>query len=143
MKLEARLRAFAAFARQRSFSAAAAELRISQPAISKHIAELEHALGLKLVDRARRDGALTSAGDFVANCVLRAEAKQTSGPPNSGRAALVRWQSRHHRSRGHICCRRSSQSFNTLIQECALLCRSERPCRRSNYFDRIAPSSVS
>src|SRR3954452_25153967 len=73
MKLEARLRAFAAFARKRSFSAAAAELRISQPAISKHIAELEHALGLKLVDRARRDGALTSAGDFVANYVLRAE----------------------------------------------------------------------
>src|SRR5947209_1253729 len=73
MKLEARLRAFAAFARQRSFSAAAAELRISQPAISKHIAELEHALGVSLVERARR-GALTSAGDFVANYVLRAEA---------------------------------------------------------------------
>jgi molybdenum-dependent DNA-binding transcriptional regulator ModE len=54
MKLEARLRAFAAFARQRSFSAAATELHISQPAISKHIAELEHALGLKLVERARR-----------------------------------------------------------------------------------------
>jgi LysR family transcriptional regulator, transcriptional activator of the cysJI operon len=74
MKLEARLRAFAAFARQRSFSAAAAELRISQPAVSKHIAELERALGLELVERARRDGALTSAGDFVANHVLRAEA---------------------------------------------------------------------
>jgi DNA-binding transcriptional LysR family regulator len=73
MKLEARLRAFAAYARQKSFSGAAAELRISQPAISKHIAELEHALGLTLVDRARRDGALTSAGDFVANYVLRAE----------------------------------------------------------------------
>jgi DNA-binding transcriptional LysR family regulator len=73
MKLEARLRAFAAFARQRSFSAAAAELRISQPAISKHVAELEHALGVELVERARR-GALTSAGDFVANYVLRAEA---------------------------------------------------------------------
>jgi DNA-binding transcriptional LysR family regulator len=72
MKLEARLRAFAAFARQRSFSKAAAELRISQPAISKHVAELEHALGLELVDRARR-GALTNAGDFVANHVLRAE----------------------------------------------------------------------
>ena len=49
------------------------ELRISQPAISKHIAELKHALGLELVERARRDGALTSAGDFVANHVLRAE----------------------------------------------------------------------
>jgi DNA-binding transcriptional LysR family regulator len=73
MKLEARLRAFAAFARRRSFSQAAAELSISQPAISKHIAELEQALGLKLVERARR-GALTSAGDFLANYVLRAEA---------------------------------------------------------------------
>ena len=74
MLLEARLRAFAAFARRRSFSAAAAELRISQPVVSKHIADLEHALGLKLVERARRDGALTSAGEFVANHVLRAEA---------------------------------------------------------------------
>src|SRR6185436_9429165 len=74
MKLEARLRAFAAFVRQRSFSAAATELRISQPAVSKHIAELEAALGLKLVERARREGVLTLAGDFVANHVLRAEA---------------------------------------------------------------------
>ena len=74
MKLEARLRAFAALARQRSFSAAAAELRVSQPAVSKHIAELETAIGVKLVDRARRDGAFTSAGEFIANYVLRAEA---------------------------------------------------------------------
>lgn len=73
MYLEARLRAFAALARRRSFSAAAAELRISQPAVSKHIAELERALELKLVERARRDGTLTIAGDFVANHVLRAE----------------------------------------------------------------------
>ena len=73
MQLEARLRAFSAFARRRSFSAAAAELRISQPAVSKHIADLEQHLGLKLVERARRDGSLTSAGEFVANYVLRAE----------------------------------------------------------------------
>lgn len=73
MKLEARLRAFAAFSRQKSFSAAADELRISQPAVSKHIAELEQFLELKLVERAKRDGGLTKAGDFVANHVLRAE----------------------------------------------------------------------
>src|SRR5579859_787037 len=73
MRLEARLRAFAAFARRKSFSAAAAELRISQPAISKHVADLEQALGLKLVERGRRDGVLTSAGEFVADYVLRAE----------------------------------------------------------------------
>jgi len=74
MRLEARLRAFAAFARNRSFSSAAEELGISQPAVSKHVAELEQELGVKLVERSRRDGALTDAGDFVANYVLRAEA---------------------------------------------------------------------
>jgi DNA-binding transcriptional LysR family regulator len=73
MYLEARLRAFAAFARRRSFSIAAAELRISQPAVSKHIADLERVLGVGLVERARRDGTLTRAGDFVADHVLRAE----------------------------------------------------------------------
>ena len=43
MDLEARLRAFAAFARCRSFSAAAAQLRISQPAVSKHLRALREA----------------------------------------------------------------------------------------------------
>src|SRR5262245_16125886 len=73
MELEARLRAFAAFARRRSFSAAAAELRISQPAVSKHVAELARSVGMKLVERSRRGGVLTTAGDFLANYVLRAE----------------------------------------------------------------------
>jgi DNA-binding transcriptional LysR family regulator len=86
------LRAFAAFARQRSFSDAAAELRISQPAISKHIAELERTLGLKLVQRARRDGALTTAGDFVANYVLRAEALLVQAAPQSAPATPVPWR---------------------------------------------------
>ena len=72
MKLEARLRAFTAYARRRSFSGAAAELRISQPAISRHIADLERELGAILVDR--RSGTLTAAGDLLANHVLRAEA---------------------------------------------------------------------
>jgi DNA-binding transcriptional LysR family regulator len=74
MRQEARLRAFAALARKRSFSSAAEELGVSQPAVSKHVAELEQELGIKLVERSRRDGALTDAGNFVANYVLRAEA---------------------------------------------------------------------
>jgi molybdate transport repressor ModE-like protein len=72
VKLEARLRAFAALARTHSFSRAARELRISQPAVSKHIAEVEGELGLRLVER-QRGGTLTAAGDFLANHVLRAE----------------------------------------------------------------------
>src|SRR5258708_2330948 len=74
MQLEARLRAFAAFARRRSFSGAAQDLRISQPAVSKHIADIERHLGVPLVERRRRGGALTAAGQFLANHVLRAEA---------------------------------------------------------------------
>jgi len=72
--MEARLRAFAAFARRRSFSAAALELRISQPAVSKHIADVERELGVRLVERQPRGGELTPAGAFLANHVLRAQA---------------------------------------------------------------------
>jgi len=74
MELEARLRAFAAVARGRSFSAAARELRISQPAVSKHIADVERQTGVKLVERRPRGGELTPAGEFLANHVLRAQA---------------------------------------------------------------------
>ena len=74
MDLEARLRAFAAFARHRSFSAAARELRISQPAVSRHIADVERETEVKLVNRRPRGGELTPAGEFLANHVLRAQA---------------------------------------------------------------------
>ena len=72
MELGARLRAFAGFVRRRSFSGAADELRISQPAVSKHIADLERQLGVKLIDR--RGRALTTAGEFLAAHVLRSDA---------------------------------------------------------------------
>ena len=74
MELEARLRAFAAVARTRSFSRAAKELYVSQPAISKHIAALEDELGTELVVRTRSGAALTAEGKVVADYVLRAEA---------------------------------------------------------------------
>ena len=74
MYVEARLKAFAAVARRRSFSRAAAELYISQPAISKHVASLEAELGKQLVIRGVRPVALTPAGEVLADFVLRAEA---------------------------------------------------------------------
>jgi DNA-binding transcriptional LysR family regulator len=72
MELGARLRAFAAFVRRGSFTGAAEELRISQPAVSKHIADMERDLGVKLIER--RSRVLTAAGEFLAGHVLRAEA---------------------------------------------------------------------
>jgi DNA-binding transcriptional LysR family regulator len=74
MELEARLRAFAALARRGSFSAAAAELYVSQPAVSKHLAALESEVGKPLVSRGRAGSPLTPAGELLADYVLRAEA---------------------------------------------------------------------
>jgi predicted ATPase/DNA-binding transcriptional LysR family regulator len=73
MLIEARLRAFAAVVRRRSFSGAAAELYVSQPAVSKHVAALEAELGTQLVVRGR-EATLTPAGELLADYVLRAEA---------------------------------------------------------------------
>jgi DNA-binding transcriptional LysR family regulator len=64
MDLDARLRAFAAFARHHSFSAAAQEIRISQPAVAKHIADVEREVGVKLVERRPRGGTLTPPVNF-------------------------------------------------------------------------------
>jgi DNA-binding transcriptional LysR family regulator len=72
MLLNARLRAYAAFVRRKSFSGAAEELRISQPAVSKHIADLEDELSVKLIER--RSRTLTEAGEYLASHVARAEA---------------------------------------------------------------------
>jgi predicted ATPase/DNA-binding transcriptional LysR family regulator len=74
MQVEARLRAFAAVARNGSFSRAADELYVSQPAVSKHVASLEAELGTELVLRRRSGATLTPAGELLADYVLRAEA---------------------------------------------------------------------
>jgi DNA-binding transcriptional LysR family regulator len=56
------LRSFYHVARERSFSRAARNLHISQPAMSVRIKQLETELGERLFDRQRRGVALTEAG---------------------------------------------------------------------------------
>lgn len=56
------LRAFEAAARHLSFTAAAAELNMTQPAVSQHIKNLEHYLGRGLFVREARALQLTDAG---------------------------------------------------------------------------------
>jgi len=79
MHLEARLRAFAAVARRSSFSRAAEELYVSQPAISKQVSLLETELGRQLVVRTPRGAELTESGTMLADYVLRAEALLANG----------------------------------------------------------------
>ncbi|MFZ4721390.1 MAG: LysR substrate-binding domain-containing protein [Ilumatobacteraceae bacterium] len=58
----AALRAFDAVARHRSFRAAAAELAVTQSAVSHQVAELERRLGVQLFRRTSRRVELTEAG---------------------------------------------------------------------------------
>lgn len=57
------LRLFAAVADERGFGRAAAVLRLSQPAISRAIAELERGVGVPLLDRSGKAVRLTDAGE--------------------------------------------------------------------------------
>lgn len=64
------LRCFVRVAETLNFNRAAEQLNMSQPVVTKTIAQLEHKLGVKLFDRTTRRVALTAAG-----VVLRREAE--------------------------------------------------------------------
>jgi DNA-binding transcriptional LysR family regulator len=59
------LRLFTAVVQQGSFSKAAASLFISQPAVSKAVAELERQVGAPLLDRSRSGISMTAAGQTL------------------------------------------------------------------------------
>lgn len=65
------LRAFLAVARQRHFRRAAEHLHLSQPAVSRHIAELEAELGIRLFDRSTREVVPTDAGRYLEGAIER------------------------------------------------------------------------
>lgn len=60
------LRVFAAVAGERGFTRAAVVLRLSQPAVSKAVQDLERQVGVPLLERAGRASRLTAAGEMLA-----------------------------------------------------------------------------
>jgi DNA-binding transcriptional LysR family regulator len=69
-----RLQIFRTVAKHLSYSKAADELFISQPAVSKHVHLLEQELGEKLLMRSGRALQLTDAGRLAFDCAQRLEA---------------------------------------------------------------------
>ena len=61
--LDFRLNVFYTVAKRLSFTKAAAELYVTQPAVTKHIQELEHQFGTALFDRRGNQISLTAAGN--------------------------------------------------------------------------------
>lgn len=65
------LRAFLAVAKQRHFRRAAESLHLTQPAISRHIADLEAELNIRLFDRNTREVVPTEAGRYLQSAIER------------------------------------------------------------------------
>jgi DNA-binding transcriptional LysR family regulator len=65
------LRAFLAVARHQHFRRAAEHLHLSQPAVSRHIADLEAELGVRLFDRNTREVVPTDAGRYLESAIER------------------------------------------------------------------------
>jgi len=65
--MEFRYRVFLAVANRLSFSKAAEEMAISQPAVTSHIRELENTLGERLFSRSGSQVLLTNSGELVYN----------------------------------------------------------------------------
>jgi len=89
------LRCLVAVAQERNLARAAERLALSQPAVSKTLAELEALAGQRLVDRGRHGARLTAAGqDLLAHAlrVLEAvgEAGQSLGGGSPARNARLR-----------------------------------------------------
>lgn len=70
-----RLQVFLAVARHLSFTKAAEELLISQPAVTKHIAEIERAVGRPVFHRSKRSIELTPEGEILMAHALKIEAQ--------------------------------------------------------------------
>src|SRR6478609_3070107 len=87
--------AFLAVARKRSFTRAAAQLGVSQPALSRTIRDLEARLGLRLLTRNTRSVAPTEAGERLV---------QTVGPHFDGiEAELAALSALREKPAGTIC----------------------------------------
>ena len=86
------MRVFAAVARSRSFTRAARELHLTQPAISQQIKLLETEVGLPLLEHVGRQIHLTAAGDEVRCRSYRVVSPDPAGflPSPAYRDTLVR-----------------------------------------------------
>lgn len=90
------LRYFLAVAESLSFRRAAERLRVAQPALSKQIRDLEHAIGARLFDRNTAGVALTDAGtvlldevrDVLERVEMAATAAREAAAGRSGRLTI-------------------------------------------------------
>src|ERR1700728_5107501 len=84
------LTCFVAVAQERTLARAAARLHLSQPAVSKTLAELEDMAGRRLVERGRAGTQLTPAGEeFLRYAVSVTQALESAAAVLTGAAVPI------------------------------------------------------
>ena len=117
------LRVFQSVARTRNFSRTGETIGLTQPAVSRAIAELERELGLRLLDRTTREVELTEAGRSLCARLDRAldELDATLADADGGKVRVA-----------------SSPTLSAyLMPACIAACAREAPRVRFLLLDRI------
>jgi LysR family transcriptional regulator, regulator of abg operon len=108
------LRAFVEVSRQGSIRAASRTSRLSQPALTKSIQELEQVLGAKLFIRRSQGVVLTDCGDnFFQHASLILEELRVAQEDIQQRAGVGGWFGEYRRRRQH-CAHRHAAGYHSV-----------------------------
>lgn len=123
------LRVFQAVAGHGNFTKAGEHLGLTQPAVSRCVTELEHQLGLKLLDRTTREVALTAAGRSLAARLERALDELD--------AVLLDVRGLATQRQGRVRVASSPTLSAHLLPECIARCQREHPGLDLVLLDRM------
>jgi DNA-binding transcriptional LysR family regulator len=124
------LRYFIGVARERSFTGAAAKLRIAQPALSRQIRQLEEEVGVTLLERGTRGVRLTAAGEvFLAKATALIEQSEQA----VRQARLSGQDQQRQLDIGYVW-----GLFHTLVPQWVARFRQRHPDVSVNLFDLTA-----
>jgi hypothetical protein len=129
------LRVFEAVARLKSFTQAADELTITQPALSRTIQQLEDALGVTLLDRSSRHVEATPAGRMFLDHSEHSPWIElvVARPMDAGHCRFIRAGHRHHgQLDSHRRCAGRSTAGKSRCRRGAWACHVDRGAGRAS-----------
>lgn len=117
--LDFRLKVFYTVASEKSFTKAAHKHNITQPAVSKHIQELERIYGITLFERRGSSILLTEAGRILyeqAKNIDEIYRESTTGFPRSRKSTRANCDSGLRRPSPNTFCRKPSHGFTIITR---------------------------
>ena len=129
-----------------SFTQAAADLRLSQPVVSRTIGDIERHVGARLLDRTTRSVEMTSAGReflLVAQRILERADWSSTGSPRTARASTATSRSPPYPRSPPSCCRRSRRASSPSTRASPCTCSTAPPAKSWNTCARAQPTSRS